>query len=252
MSQIQRFHSLGISVFTQPRSIAEKMMVLNNSGPCPLTITSITSSSPEFLVASVLSFPIVIAPGDSLQVPIQFEPTSFGSKSGTITISSDDPSGDKTVNVHGNVPSGELVVTGSTCIGGVKACCTGERTISICNTGDCKLRVSSVAFKRDSNYWKLVNNPFPATLQPGSCLSVLIRYLAKEKCPKSCELIIKSDDPNTPEKILDVMAYTVWHDHGYHQECDDCHKGCCDKHTHQTCSAQSMDACCWDEECDYV
>jgi Subtilase family len=233
-------------------SIAEKMMVLNNSGPCPLTISSITSSSPEFLVASVFSFPIVIAPGNSLQVPIQFEPTSFGSKSGTITISSDDPSGDKKVNVHGNVPSGELVVTGSTCIGGVKACCTGERTISICNTGDCKLRVSSVAFKRDSNYWKLVNNPFPATLQPGSCLSVLIRYLAKEKCPKSCELIIKSDDPNTPKMILDVMAYTVWHDHGYQQECDDCHKGCCDEHTHhQTCSAQSMDACCWDEECDY-
>ena len=233
-------------------SLADKMMVLNNSGPCPLTITSITSSSAEFLVANVLSFPIVIAPGDSLQVPIQFAPTSFGSKSGVITIASDDPGGDKKVTVHGNTPAGELVVTGSTCIGGVKACCTGERTISVCNTGDCKLRVSSVDFKRSSKYWKLVNNPFPATLQPGSCLSVLIRYHAKEKCPKCCELVIKSDDPKTPKKKLDVMAYTVWHDHGCHQECDDCQKGCCDKHTHHSCSAQSMDACCWDEECDSV
>ncbi|MBX2869663.1 MAG: choice-of-anchor D domain-containing protein [Acidiferrobacterales bacterium] len=230
-------------------SIAEKMMVLNNSGPCPLTITGITSSSPEFLVADIVSFPIIIAAGDSLQVPIQFEPASAGSKSGSITIASDDPKGHKKVSVRGKVPSGKLAVTGSTCIGGVKACCTGERTISICNTGDCKLRVSRVAFKRKSKYWKLVNNPFPATLQPGSCLSVLIRYLAKEKCPKSSELVIKSDDPKTPKMKLDLMAYTVWHDHGCHQENDDCNRGGCEKHALPSCSTQSMDACCWDEDC---
>jgi hypothetical protein len=81
-------------------------------------------------------------------------------------ITSDDPAGAKNVPVSGNVPSGKLVVTGSTCIGGVKACCLGERTISICNVGDCKLNVTSVAFKRKSKHWKLINNPFPAMLLP--------------------------------------------------------------------------------------
>jgi len=70
--------------------------------------------------------------------------------------------------------------------------------------------VTGVAFKRKSPHWKLINNPFPATLHPGSCLAVVIVYKASEKCPRACELIITSDDPATPVKCLDVLAYTIW------------------------------------------
>ena len=104
-----------------------------------------------------------------------------------------------------------FVVTGSTCIGGVKGGCLGERTISICNVGDCKLNVTDVALKRNSKYWKLINNPFPATLHPGSCLNVLIRYKAAEKCPRPSELIIVSDDPDSPEKLLTSWPIPVGH-----------------------------------------
>ncbi len=41
-------------------------------------------------------------------MPIRFEPASFGAKSGTITVTSDDPTGAKSVDVSGNVPSGKL------------------------------------------------------------------------------------------------------------------------------------------------
>ena len=230
-------------------SFADEMVTLSNSGHCTLTITGITSSSAEFLVPNVLAYPIAIEGGGSLQVPIRFEPTSFGPKAATITITSDDPTGAKSVRVSGNTPSGKLVITGSTCIGGVKACCLGERTISICNVGDCKLNVTSVAFKRKSKHWKLINNPFPARLFPGSCLSVLIRYKATEKCPRYCELVITSDDPEIPVKTLDVMAYTIWSDRGC-KNCDDCRKGCCEMHHDESCSAQSIDACCDDENHD--
>ena len=228
-------------------SVVDKPLTLLNSGPCTLTVTSIASSVSEFVVPNVLSYPIRIAPGTAVEAPLRFESASFGAKSGTITVTSDDPTGAKTVAVSGNVPSGKLAITGSTCIGGVKACCLGERTISICNVGDCKLNVTSVAFKRKSKHWKLVNNPFPATLHPGSCLSVLIRYKATEKCPRCCELVITSDDPNTPEKILDVMAYTIWSDCGCKKCCDDCDKGACERRHDECCSAQSLDACCDDE-----
>lgn len=224
-------------------SFVDEMLSLSNSGHCTLTITGITSSSAEFLVPNILSYPIKVEAGGSLQVPIRFEPTSFGSKLGTITVTSDDPTGAKSVAVSGNVASGKLAVTGSTCIGGVKACCLGERTISICNVGDCELHVSSVAFKRKSKHWKLINNPFPATLHLGSCLSVLIRYKATEKCPRCCELVITSDDPITPVKILDAMAYTIWSDCGCKKCSDDCRKECC--------SAQSLDPCCDDEGPDH-
>ena len=151
-------------------SFADTSLMLSNSGRCTLSVTGIASSGSEFLPPHVSAYPIAIGAGASLGVPIRFQPASFGPKSATITITSDDPAGPQTIAVTGSTPSGKLAVTGSTCIGGVKACCLGERTISICNVGDCKLHVSSVAFKRKSKHWRLINNPFPATLHPGSCL----------------------------------------------------------------------------------
>ncbi len=222
-------------------------LTLHNSGRCTLTISAVTSSAAEFLTPAVISYPLQIAAGTSLVLPIRFAPSSFGAKSATITVASDDPSGAKAVSFCGEAPSGRLAVTGSTCIGGVKECCLGERTIAICNVGDCKLHVTSVVFKRKSRHWKLINNPFPATLQPGSCLSVLIRYKATEKCPRACELVITSDDPRVPVKTLDVMAYTVPATCGCGKCCEDCRTGCCDKVHSGCCNAQAIDGCCDDE-----
>ena len=231
-------------------SFVDGMMSLSNSGHCTLTITGITSSSAEFLVPNILAYPLSVEAGGFLQVPIRLKPTSFGPKSATITVTSDDPAGPRTLAVSGFAPSGKLAVTGSLCFGGVKACCRAERTISICNVGDCDLHVTSVAFKRKSRQWKLINNPFPATLHPGSCLDVVIRYKATEKCPVCCELVITSDDPITPIKTLDVMAYTIWHQCGCKQCCDDCRKGGCNKSHAEYCCQGSADDCCQDEEDD--
>ena len=124
----------------------------------------------------------------------------------TITIVSDDPASPRTVDVSGNVPSGKLAVTGSTYFGEVN-CGIAQKTVSICNVGDCKLHVSSVAFSRKRRHFKLINNPFPAALHPGSCLGVVIQYRASCE-PECCELVITSDDPDQPVKVLDVVAFT--------------------------------------------
>lgn len=228
-------------------SFADESLVLNNSGRCVLLITGITSSSAEFLPPQVLSYPVLIGSGDCLPLPIRFEPTSIGPKSATLAIVSNDPSSPLTIVVRGDVPTGHLAVTGSTCFGGVKACCSAERTIALCNVGDCKLHVLSVAFRRKNPHWRLVNNPFPAYLHPGSCLSVVIRYRATEKCPRSCDLIIRSDDPKTPVKLLEVLAHTVW------PECcgkdcrDDCKKERCEKPHCDPCAKDCCDDC---DDCD--
>ena len=198
-----------ISATSASEPSATRILILDNDGKCSLSITKISSSSPEFLAPQVLTYPLAIGAGDSLEVPIRFQPTSIGTKTATITIDSNDPSGPRTAMVKGHAPAGKLAVTGSTSFGGVTACCCADRTIWICNVGDCKLHVSGVAFKRKSSHWKLLHNPFPATLRPGSCLSLTIRYKATEKCPRSCELVITSDDPETPVRTLEVLAYTI-------------------------------------------
>jgi Abnormal spindle-like microcephaly-assoc'd, ASPM-SPD-2-Hydin len=218
-------------------SFADEPLIVTNSGKCTLSVTGISSTSGEFLVPEVLSYPITVGPGDALPVPIRFKPLGFGAKAATITVTSDDPASPISINVSGDAPAGKLTVAGSTTFGGVNAGCCADRTLSICNTGECALGVTSVRFRRRSRRWKLLNNPFPAKLRPGSCLPVVIQYRANEKCPRPCELVIESDDPVTPVKYVEVLAYTIWDacckegsDGCRKEDCDDCRKGCCDKH----------------------
>jgi hypothetical protein len=222
-------------------SFRDEPLILNNSGLCRLLVTAISSSSAEFHAPLVMSFPLAINPGTSLELPIRFEPSTIGPKAATLKVLSDDPTGPHTIAVSGDAPSGKLAITGSLCFGGVSACCNAERTISICNVGECGLHVASVAFRRKRHHWKLINNPFPATLQPGSCLNLVIRYTATERCPRSCELEIKSDDPNMPVKVLDLLAYTIW---------EECHqKKCCDKCDKNPCCCKPCpDDCCDEDE----
>ena len=187
-------------------SFSDEPVTLCNAGQCTLTVSNITSTSAEFLVPSVLVFPFTIEAGNAIEVPIRFQPAVRGARSATITVFSNDPAGPQTIALSGNVPSGKLAVTGSTYFGEVD-CGIAQKTVSICNVGDCKLHVSSVAFSRKRRHFKLINNPFPATLHPGSCLGVVIQYRASCE-PECCELVIISDDPNQPVKVLDVVAYT--------------------------------------------
>ncbi len=228
---------------------ADEPLVLNNSGHCPVTVSGIASSSGAFQVPEVLAFPLMVGPGDSLDLPIRFAPTALGAANGTITVTSSDPDSPHTVQVNGTAPAGRLVVTGSLCFGGVKACCRAERTISICNMGECALHVSSVAFKRKNPHWKLINNPFPATLPPGACLGLVIRYKATEKCPVACELVITSDDPTIPVETRDVMAYTIWDECRCKRDCDKCDSRGCDRCRCGECDG-AADDCCADEDDD--
>ena len=187
-------------------SFADESLTLCNAGHCTLTIENIASSSAEFLPPSVLTFPFTIEPGNAIEVPIRFQPKALGLQSAIITVTSNDPAGPRTVTLTGEVPSGKIAITGSTYFGEVD-CGIAQKTVSICNVGDCKLHVSSVRFSRKRRHFRLINNPFPATLHPGSCLGVVIEY--KASCePECCELVVESDDPVHPVRCLDVVAFT--------------------------------------------
>jgi hypothetical protein len=53
----------------------------------------------------------------------------------------------------------------------------------------------------------IVTNPFPAALRPGACLGVLIQYIPTCDSAACCELVIESDDPQTPELTLFVTGH---------------------------------------------
>lgn len=184
-------------------------LTINNSGGCDLSIDDINSTSASFHFDGVMSFPLRVHPGDSLHVPVRFQPTAFGPASGTIVVDTSDPATpSKVVEVSGNAPPGDIRVTGSTEFGDVCPGELAEKTVSVCNVGLCNLGVTSVAFEPACPDFELINNPFPAPVSPDFCLGVVIRFTPTSAGPKSCSLVIRSDDPDTPVVTLPVTANT--------------------------------------------
>ena len=66
--------------------------------------------------------------------------------------------------MSGDAPSGKLAVCGSAYFGEVD-CGSAEKTVTVCNTGECALHVASVESKRPRWHFKPVDNPFPAMLR---------------------------------------------------------------------------------------
>jgi hypothetical protein len=182
-------------------------LTINNSGSCDLTIDGIFSNNPEFDVAQLMSVPLVIGPGDSLAVPIRLEPTTLGGKVGQIMIQSDDPdTPEKNVNVLGNTPPGQAEVTGSGEFGAVCAGALAEKTISICNLGQCNLSVDSASV--DCPDFTIINNPFPGVVSPDFCVDVVVQFTPTSAGPKVCNLTFQTDDPFNPSPSVELSADT--------------------------------------------
>jgi hypothetical protein len=222
----------------------DEPLLISNSGGCTLSVTGISSSSTSFLPPEVASYPLTIEAGDAISVPIRFQPTSLGPASATITVTSNDPASPASIAVSGLAPPGKLAVAGSTVFGGVKCCRREQRRVSICNVGDCTLHVQRVKLKRRHKHFRLINNPFPAPLHPGSCLDVVIQYHATAHSVWPCHLVIESDDPDDPERCVDVVAWTVW------DCCEDCDCECHKAKKEPCCECEKRRAKCCDDDDD--
>jgi hypothetical protein len=72
---------------------------------------------------------------------------------------------------------------------------------------------------------------------------VVIQYRAVEKVPRACELVIHSNDPQTPVKCLDVIGHTIWDTGGGGGCCCEPRKSCCEEPGKSRCEERPK-ACC--------
>ncbi|ORV33328.1 hypothetical protein AWB99_08285 [Mycolicibacterium confluentis] len=185
------------------------VLYLSNSGFNPVTITDITSSSGEFLVPSVLSYPLVIAPGNVLEAPIRFQPTSIGAKSAMISVLSNDPTGPKTVVVSGTAPAPRLtlVVPDHGDFGEVRLGRFVDRDLVINNRGSCQLSVTGIVSSAPVFVAPQVVS-FPLTVDGGDSITVPIRFEPIHRGAASATLTIVSNDPNGP--VVVNVSGTAW------------------------------------------
>ena len=187
-------------------SFKDLNLTISDANACALSVTGISSTDPtDFKTANVVSFPLTVAGNGSVEVPIRFQPASFGAKSGSMIITSN--GGSASVPVSGNAPPGHITVSGSGTFGNVCAGgANGQQTITVANTGPCDLHVTSASISCPD--FTIEGNPFPAIISADASLPLTIKFTPTSIGPKSCTLTITSDDPNNPTVTIPLTATT--------------------------------------------
>ena len=117
----------------------DMVLTLNNSGVNTISITGMLSSSGDFVVPNVLSYPLTIEPGNALRVPIRFQPSSFGPKQATITVESA-PFESRTIDVSGisRAPELDLIIAAAPLA--TPASAPVDKTLTLLNSGPARSR----------------------------------------------------------------------------------------------------------------
>jgi hypothetical protein len=183
-------------------SWVDQILTIDNSGFGPLAISGITSSTSDFLAPTVASYPLLVEVGASIDVILRFAPGSAGPKSGTITVTSNDPTSPQLIEVAGigQAPRLSIVVPdagdfGPAC---VKAF-VGEALI-LNNSGRCPLTVIA-ATSSSPEFVVPEVAAFPLLIGSGGSLPLPVRFAPTSVGAKSATITIDSDDPAGPQTV---------------------------------------------------
>jgi hypothetical protein len=141
-------------------------------GPCPLFVFDITSTSPDFLVPGVISYPLVISAGGVIALPVRFQPRVLGPATATLTVFSNDVTGSATVDVSGLAPPPRLNLSiadsgsfGDVCVGSFR-----DEPLTVANSGRCPLTITGIT---SSSPVFLVSDVDPLLPRPAPALPQL-------------------------------------------------------------------------------
>ena len=187
----------------------DRELTINNSGTCPLRVQSITSSSPEFLVPAVVSYPLDGQVGNSIALPIRFQPTSFGAEGCQHHDRQQRPgeSPDQWPSpASRRAPELDLIVANSRqlrrrlhrLVRGLTADAAEQRPLH--PDGD-------EPSPRPPREFLMPNVlAYPIRIAPGTAVAVPIRFEPASFGPKSATITVTSDDP-TGAKSVAVSGY---------------------------------------------
>jgi len=125
-------------------SSAQSTLTINNTGNTTMTVSSISYPS-GFSGA----WSGTIAAGGSQPVSVTFSPTSATTYGGTVTVNSDATSGANTIAASGTgtlTPTKIISLTGNLAFGNVTVGSLPQSTMTINNTGNATLTVSSISY----------------------------------------------------------------------------------------------------------
>ncbi|YCM42822.1 choice-of-anchor D domain-containing protein [Verrucomicrobiaceae bacterium 227] len=187
---------------------------LTNTGSSQLTINSITETSSQFSVSNI---PDVVGVNQTKTFDVTFNPSSFGTKSTTINISTN-ANGEEsfTFKVNGDGTAPKILVEGGptggrgTIVSGsvdpeagehnnfgtIDAGTVRERTFQITNTGNEQLTITGIT--ENGAAWSVSPSGVLTTVPAGGTFDFNVTLAPTSAGPKAAIVTILSSDPDSP------------------------------------------------------
>lgn len=194
---------------------ADVTVTIRNAGTAPLTVVSVSSTLSVFpIVTPPATLPVTLGPGASTTLVMDFVPTAYMDYAGSLTITSDDPSGDLQVPVTGPGRVAEFAIApmgiafGEVRVDGAGA----SQAVTLENIGSAGFVVGAVTLSDTTNF-SLTPMALPTTLAPpptgggsGGALPIVITAHPVSVGTKNAIVTVMTDVPAAPMATFTVTA----------------------------------------------
>lgn len=194
---------------------AVQAATLTNGGGAPLTIASIAiggTNAADFSLASSGTCPIApntLAAGASCSVGVLFTPKAIGSRSASVTLT------DNAGNIPGSTQVIALTGVGNEALGTLSATSltfastnlgvvTAKQTVTLTNTGNIALAVSSIALTGTNSGDFAETNTCGTSVAAGASCSFSVTFTPQAIGVRSASIAITDNNANTPGSIQTI------------------------------------------------
>jgi flagellar hook capping protein FlgD/ASPM-SPD-2-Hydin domain-containing protein len=189
-------------------------LTISNTGNQNLSISGMSFSGPNgasFSLGTPVSFPVNVAPADSVTYTVQFLPTARGTNTGTLTIASNDPASPNTSVSLTGFARGAVMTWSPPALAFANTSLDSSRVLSIAlgNNGDAALQVSQLSLSGSPEFSLYSSPPLPFQVGVAASSSVYVRFLPTAAGNASATLQIASNDLANPYVLIPLTGTGV-------------------------------------------
>lgn len=183
--------------------------IIGNTGGTNCVVTDVTVTGTNFVLGTTPITPFNVAAGANITVPIIYTPGALGNGIGTLTVTSTDPNNPILhVSLAGSGVLPHIGVTPlATDFGTITTGGNATRSITIANSGDYTLTVTSILMTASAEFTYAAGTPAPPfTIASGQSTNIVLKYAPVDVGVDTGTLGIGSDDPNAPLVTVALTA----------------------------------------------
>jgi Abnormal spindle-like microcephaly-assoc'd, ASPM-SPD-2-Hydin/Protein of unknown function (DUF1573) len=178
-------------------------LTISNTGGSDLTISVIAITGAEF-GATGIATPKTISAGQSVPVALTFKPTTAGAVTGSLTITSNDPTNPTTTVTLDGTGSTSAVgqlqdAPSSLSFGNISVGSSGTKQITLSNTGNAAVQITSIAATGTGFTVNGISVPY--TLNPSATAILNVVFAPTTGGSVSSTITVISDANGSPLKI---------------------------------------------------